>query len=246
MSGSAVPVLGPSRRLDYELELAAFIGLGNRPGERIDIADAESHVFGLTLLNDWSARDIQSWEYQPLGPFLGKNFATTLSPWIVTLEALEPYRVPWERPEGDPHALPYLDSPAIRAFGAIDVELEVYLQTETARRERRPLHRLSRTNFKHAYWTIAQMVTHHTLNGCNLRPGDVLGTGTQSGPQPGEAGSLLELSRGGMEPVTLSNGELRRFLEDGDAVILRGHSERAGAARIGFGEAVGRVLPARE
>jgi fumarylacetoacetase len=246
MGGSAVPVLGPSRRLDYELELAVFIGSGNRMGERIDIADAESHVFGLTLLNDWSARDIQSWEYQPLGPFLGKNFATTLSPWIVTLEALEPYRVPWVRPQADPDPLPYLDSPEVRAMGAIDVDLEVHLQTESMRRERRPPYRLCRTNFKHAYWTIAQMVVHHTVNGCNLRPGDLLGTGTQSGPQPDEAGSLLELSRGGLEPVTLPDGEVRGFLEDGDAVILRARSERPGTPRIGFGEAIGHVLPARE
>jgi fumarylacetoacetase len=245
-SGSQVPVLAASRRLDYELELGVFMGWGNRAGERIDIADAESHVFGLTLLNDWSARDIQSWEYQPLGPFLGKNFATTLSPWIVTLEALEPYRVPWERPAADPQPLPYLDSPAVRAGGAIDIELEVYLQTEPTRREGRPPHRLSCTSFKHAYWSIAQMIAHHTVNGCNLRAGDLLGTGTQSGPQPGEAGSLLELSRGGAEPVTLAGGETRRFLEDGDAVILRARCERPGAARLGFGEAVGRVLPARE
>jgi len=243
--GSALPVLAASERLDYELELAAFVGCGNSPGERIDIGDAEAHVFGLTLLNDWSARDIQSWEYQPLGPFLGKSFATTLSAWIVTLEALEPYRVPWQRPEADPAPLAYLDSPAIRARGAIDIELEAYLQTQLMRQEGRAPHRLSHTSFKHAYWTLAQMLAHHTVNGCNLQPGDLLGTGTQSGPQPSEAGSLLELTRGGMEPVTLPDGELRRFLEDGDVVTLRARCERPGAARIGFGEALGQVLPAR-
>jgi fumarylacetoacetase len=244
--GSATPALSPSRRLDYELELGVFIGAGNAPGERIEIGAAEAHIFGLCLLNDWSARDIQAWEYQPLGPFLAKNFATTISPWIVTLEALAPYRVPWVRPVGDPQPLPYLDSPAVRAAGAIDIELEVFLQTQSMRSAHRAPHRLSQSSFRHSYWTVAQLVAHHAVNGCNLRPGDLLGSGTQSGPAPEEAGSLLELTRGGSEPLELPNGETRRFLEDGDAVILRGHCERAGAARIGFGEAVGRVLPARD
>jgi fumarylacetoacetase len=244
-SDSAAPILAPSRRLDYELELGVFIGMGNLSGEPIDIAQAESHVFGLCLLNDWSARDIQSWEYQPLGPFLAKSFATTISPWIVTLEALEPYRVPWERPPTDPQPLAYLDAPGLRASGSIDIRLEIYLQTDSMRRERRSPWRLSQSSFKHSYWTVAQMVTHHTVNGCNLRPGDLLGTGTQSGPKPEEAGSLLELTRGGTQPLSLPNGETRRFLEDGDEVILRAYCERSGAAHIGFGEAVGRVLPAR-
>jgi fumarylacetoacetase len=244
-SGSATPVLAPSRRLDYELELGVFIGAGSMPGARIEIAAAESHVFGLCLLNDWSARDIQAWEYQPLGPFLAKNFATTISPWIVTLDALAPYRVPWVRPADDPEPLPYLDSPAVRAAGAIDIAVEVYLQTESMRKENRSPCRLSHSSFRHSYWTVAQLVTHHTVNGCNLEPGDLLGTGTQSGPAPQEAGSLLELTRGGSHPLELPNGETRRFLEDGDVVTLRGHCERTAAARIGFGAAVGRVLPAR-
>jgi fumarylacetoacetase len=241
----AAPTLGPSRRLDYELELGVFIGSGNALGTPIAIGDAESNVFGLCLLNDWSARDLQAWEYQPLGPFLGKNFATTISPWIVTLEALEPYRIPWTRPAEDPQPLAYLDSAAVRARGAIDLQLEVWLSTDAMRRAGQMLCRLSRSNFRHAYWNIAQMVAHHTVNGCNLQPGDLLGTGTQSGPQASEAGSLLELSDGGKRPLTLRDGETRRFLEDGDEVILRGWCERAGAARVGFGEAVGRVLSAR-
>ena len=241
-AGGAAPALGASARLDYELELGVFIGAGNVLGIPIAIAQAESNVFGLCLLNDWSARDLQAWEYQPLGPFLGKNFATTISPWIVTLEALEPYRVPWSRPAEDPQPLAYLDSPELRARGAIDIQLEVGLTTEAMRRAAKTPYRLSLSNFRHAYWSIAQMVAHHTVNGCNLRPGDLLGTGTQSGPQPQEAGSLLELSNGGKLPLTLPDGETRRFLEDGDEVIMRGWCERAGAARIGFGELTGRVL----
>lgn len=243
-AGAAAPIFAASRRLDYELELGVFIGPGNAPGSRIDMADAESHVFGLCLLNDWSARDLQAWEYQPLGPFLGKNFATTISPWIVTLEALEPYRVAWERPASDPQPLPYLDSPAMRSAGSIDVQLEVYLESETMRRDARAPSRLSRSSFKHSYWSISQMVAHHSVNGCNLQPGDLLGTGTQSGPKPHEAGSLIELSGGGKHPLNLPNGETRGFLEDGDAVILRGYCEGPNLARIGFGEAIGRVLPA--
>jgi fumarylacetoacetase len=244
-AAGAAPTLGPSRRLDYELELGVFIGSGNALGTPIAIEDAESNVFGLCLLNDWSARDLQAWEYQPLGPFLGKNFATTISPWIVALEALEPYRVPWTRPAEDPQPLAYLDSPDLRARGAIDLQLEVWLSTEAMRRAGQILCRLSRSNFRYAYWNIAQMVAHHTVNGCNLQPGDLLGTGTQSGPEPSEAGSLLELSNGGKRPLTLRDGETRRFLEDGDAVIMRGWCEHAGAARVGFGEVVGRVLSAR-
>jgi fumarylacetoacetase len=242
-AGATTPMLAPSQRLDYELELGVFIGRGNALGTPIAIESAESNVFGLCLLNDWSARDLQAWEYQPLGPFLGKNFATTISPWIVTLEALEPYRVAWTRPAADPQPLSYLDSPQLRRSGAIDIQLECLLQTESMRRSGRAAWRLSRTSFRHAYWNIAQMVTHHTVNGCNLRPGDLLGTGTQSGPQPDEAGSLLELSVGGKQPLTLPDGETRRFLEDGDAVIMRGWCEHEDAARVGFGELVGRVLP---
>jgi len=245
-SGATAPILGPSKRLDYELELGVFIGSGNALGSRIDIGDAESHIFGLCLLNDWSARDLQAWEYQPLGPFLAKNFATTISPWIVTLEALEPYRVSWQRPSTDPQPLSYLDSALVRSRGAIDIQLEVYLESESMRQEGQAPSQLSTSSFKYAYWTAAQMVAHHTVNGCNLQPGDLLGTGTQSGPEPEQAGSLLELSSGGREPVRLANGEIRRFLEDGDAVILRGYAERPGVARIGFGTAVGRVLPVRD
>ena len=240
-AGEATPMLAPSQRLDYELELGVFIGRGNVLGTPIAIESAESNVFGLCLLNDWSARDLQAWEYQPLGPFLGKNFATTISPWIVTLEALEPYRVPWTRPAADPQPLPYLDSPQLRRTGAIDIELECLLQTEAMRRSGQAPCRLSRSNFRHAYWNIAQMVAHHTVNGCNLLPGDLLGTGTQSGPPAAEAGSLLELSAGGKQPLTLPDGETRRFLQDEDAVIMRGWCEREGAARVGFGELVGRV-----
>ena len=244
-AGAESPVFGPSKRLDYELELGAFIGPGNATGTRIPIAEAERHVFGLCLLNDWSARDVQAWEYQPLGPFLAKNFATTISPWIVTLEALAPYRVPWTRPTEDPQPLPYLESKDNRAAGAFDIRLEVLIQSAKMRAAGAPPACLSQTSFRHAYWSIAQMVAHHTVNGCNLRPGDLLGTGTESGPTPQEAGSLLELSSGGKSPVSLPSGEARTFLEDGDRVTMRGWCEKAGAARIGFGEVVGQVLPAR-
>ncbi|MGH8149572.1 MAG: fumarylacetoacetase, partial [Steroidobacteraceae bacterium] len=231
-------------RLDYEVELGAFIGPGNPRGARISLADAESHVFGLCLLNDWSARDIQAFEYQPLGPFLAKSFATTLSPWVVTLAALAPYRLAWDRPAADPAPHPYLDSKRLRASGAIDITLEAYLDTASMWRAGAAPWRLSRTSYRHAYWKLAQMVAHHSVGGCNLRPGDLLATGTQSGPLPGEAGSLLELSAGGRRPLRLANGETRCFLEDGDRVILRGYCARPGAARIGFGEAAGRVLAA--
>ncbi len=243
--GAAMPVVQPSRRLDYEMELGVFIGVGNDPGDSIAMGTAESHVFGLCLLNDWSARDIQAWEYQPLGPFLGKNFATTLSPWIVTLEALAPFRCEWQRPADDPHPLPYLDSEANRMAGVLDIQVQVLIETEAMRSSGDDAVQLSLSSFRHAYWTIAQMVAHHTVNGCNLRPGDLLGTGTLSGPESSEVGSLLELSGGGKTPVTLPDGETRAFLEDGDSVIMKGWCERAGAVRIGLGTASGLVLPAR-
>ena len=243
--GAQAPVFGPSKRLDYELELGVFIGRGNAQGQSIRIADAERHVFGLCLLNDWSARDIQAWEYQPLGPFLSKNFATTISPWIVTLEALAPYRVEWTRPAGDPEPLPYLDSPSVRSEGALDIQLAAYLETERMRADGTKPAKLSQTTYRHAYWTVAQMVAHHTVNGCSLRPGDLFGTGTESGPTPEEAGSMLELSTGGKQPIALPNGESRTFVEDGDAVILRAWCEKPGAACIGFGECRGIVLAAR-
>jgi len=241
--GAALPVVGPSQRLDYELELGVFVGVGNSPGTSIPMAEAEAHIFGLSLLNDWSARDLQAWEYQPLGPFLSKNFATTISPWIVTLQALAPFRVPFVRPDDAPPCLPYLSSPQNRDAGAIDIRLDALIQTAAMRERRDPPQRLSSTSFRHAYWTISQLVAHHTINGCDLRAGDLLGTGTQSGPTPGEAGSLLELSAGGSRPILVGRDESRTFLEDGDSVIFRGWCEKPGMARIGFGDAQGRVLP---
>jgi fumarylacetoacetase len=240
-----VPVLAASKRVDIELELGIFIGSGNASGDAIDITQAEQHVFGICLLNDWSARDIQAWEYQPLGPFLAKNFATTISPWVVTMEALAPYRVPFVRPSDDPQALPYLDSSANRQEGAFDIQLQVGLQTPRMRHAGQADASICRTSYRHAYWTIAQLVTHHTVNGCNLQPGDLFGSGTLSGPTPDQAGALIELTTGGKHPLTLPNGERRVFLEDGDAVVLRGWCEKAGAARIGFGACWGTVLPAK-
>jgi fumarylacetoacetase len=238
------PEVLPSARLDYELEVGIFIGSGNPLGTPIGIDAAEGHIFGLCLLNDWSARDIQGWEYQPLGPFLAKNFATTVSPWIVTMEALAPYRSAWSRPAADPQPLAYLDSPTLRQSGAIDMELEVYLETAQMRASGTAPHKLSRSNLRYSYWAVAQMVTHHTVNGCNLQTGDLLGTGTQSGPAAEEAGSLLELTASGKRPLALPSGETRTFLADGDRVSLRGSCAKAGYARIGFGEASGTVLPA--
>ena len=243
--GATQPVFGPSKRLDIELELGIFVGSGNALGEPVAMAQAESHVFGLCLLNDWSARDIQAWEYQPLGPFLSKNFATTISPWIVTLEALAPYRVPFTRPEGDPQPLPYLDSETNRQQGSFDIELQVGLLTPQMRDAGQGDATICRTSYRHAYWTVAQMVTHHTVNGCNLQPGDLFGSGTLSGPTLDQAGALIELTTGGKHPLQLPNGESRTYLEDGDAVVIRGWCEKAGAARIGFGQCLGTVLPAR-
>jgi fumarylacetoacetase len=243
--GAAQPEVGPSRRLDYELELGVFIGRGNPPGTPVAMADAEDHIFGLCLLNDWSARDLQSWEYQPLGPFLAKNFATTISPWVITMQALAPFRAPFVRTEDAPPPLPYLDSVGNRAGGAIDIRLDALIESTAMRERHEPPHRLSSTTFRHAYWTIAQLVAHHTVNGCELRPGDLLGTGTQSGPTPEEAGSLLELSAGGTRPIQIGPQETRTFLEDGDAVTFRAWCESPRAVRIGFGDVQGRVLPAR-
>ena len=242
--GASAPALQPSERLDFELEVGIFIGQGNAPGRAIPIGSAESHVFGLCLLNDWSARDIQGWEYQPLGPFLGKNFATTISPWIVTMEALAPFRTPFERPAEDPQPLAYLDDPELGVAGGIDVALEVSVQTARMRARDEPPVRVAASNFRHAYWTVGQMITHHTVGGCNLRAGDLFGSGTMSGPAAGEAGSLLELSAGGTEAIPVGADETRRFLEDGDRVVLRAWCEGPGRRRIGFGSAVGTVLPA--
>jgi fumarylacetoacetase len=243
--GASTPVVGPSRRVDYEMELGIFIGPGNAMGDRISLDDAESHAFGIVLLNDWSARDLQGWEYQPLGPFLAKNFATTISPWIVTMAALAPFRTAWTRAEDEPQPVSYLESAANRAQGGIDIRVEVSLETPAMRSRREAPARLSLSSYRHAYWTAAQMIAHHSVNGCNLQPGDLLGTGTQSGPTPEEAGSLVELTGGGKQAITLPGGETRTFLEDGDAVVMRGWCERPGAARIGFGEVRGMVLPAR-
>ncbi len=240
-----VPQLRPSQRLDYELELGVLVGQGNTLGEPIAIDRAEDHAFGLVLLNDWSARDVQAWEYQPLGPFLAKNFASTISPWIVTMEALAPFRAPFERPASDPQPLPYLDSASNRQQGGLDVELEELIETQAMRDAGLAPQRLSQSSYRDAYWTVAQMLTHHTVNGCNLQAGDLLGSGTQSGPRPEQAGSLLELSAGGKSPITLANGETRTFLQDGDAIILRGHCARSGFRRIGFGDCRGQVLAAR-
>jgi fumarylacetoacetase len=242
--GTSVPCLGPTRRLDFELEIGAFIGAGNPRGEAIPIERAEQHLFGLCLLNDWSARDLQGWEYQPLGPFLGKNFATTISPWIVTQEALAPFRLPFARPPEDPQPLGYLDAPAVRGSGAFDVQVEAAIETASMRARGIAPHRLCDSNLCHTYWTVGQMITHHTINGCNLRPGDLLGTGTLSGPRPEQAGSLLELTDGGRRALELPSGEARRWIEDGDRIILRARCERTGWTRIGFGSATGIVLPA--
>lgn len=241
------PVVQPSARLDFELELGVFIGRGNTQGHSIPLAEAEDHVFGLALFNDWSARDIQAWEYQPLGPFLSKSFASTVSPWMVTLDALEPFRKPWTRAAGDPRPLPYLDGPQNSARGAFDVQLEVWLQTAQMAEAGHAGDRISRSNFADAaYWTVAQLVAHHTLNGCRLESGDLFGTGTLSGPEAEQAGSLLELSAGGKQPLALSNGESRTFLQDGDTVTLRAQCEREGYRRIGFGECRGTVVGARQ
>ncbi len=238
----ASPTVGPSRSLDYELELGAFVSRGNAMGDPIALRDAGEHLFGYCLLNDWSARDIQSWEYQPLGPFLAKNFASTISPWVVTSEALAPFRAPLApRAEGDPAPLPYLDDPADRAFGGLAVTVEVRLRTALMRDAGEPAVRLTQGTALDLYWTFAQMLAHHASGGCNMRPGDLLGSGTISGPTRESRGCLLELTMRGAEPLTLPNGQVRRFLEDGDEVIVTAFAEREGAVRIGFGECRGLI-----
>lgn len=242
---AAQPGYGPSRSLDYELEVGFFVSGGNNRGETIPIDEAEDHIFGLCLLNDWSARDIQVWEYQPLGPFLAKNFATTISPWVVTMDTLEPFRIPaFQREAGDPGPLPYLNPSEGRKRGGIDLSLEVWLSSQRMRERKLQPVRLSKGNARDLYWTLAQMLTHHASNGCNLEPGDLLGTGTVSGSERDSAGCLLEMTRRGTDPIELPSGEVRKFLEDGDEVIFRGYCERAGHLRIGFGECRGIVLPA--
>jgi len=243
--GAEAPVFGPSQRLDYELELGVWIGPGNDLGEPIPIAGADDHIAGLCLLNDWSARDIQAWEYQPLGPFLAKNFMTTISPWIVTAEALAPYRVAQPpRPENDPQPLPYLLDPQDQAHGGYAIELSVLIRTSAMREQGLAPHRLSHGPATNLYWTLAQLVTHHASGGCNLNPGDLLGTGTISSPTPEGFGSLLEISRGGAQPIALPGGETRTFLEDGDELILSGRATAEGRVPIGFGVCGGIVTSA--
>lgn len=240
----APPFLASSRRLDYELEVGMFLGNGNPRGRPIDIDGAEDHLFGLCLVNDWSARDIQAFEYQPLGPFLGKNFATTVSPWVVTIDALEPFRIAWDRRDEDRQVLGYLDTNNPRANRAVDMELEVLVQSGNMRAANREPVRIGASNFRHAYWTPAQMITHHAVNGCNLRPGDLLASGTMSGPGSDQTGALIEATQGGKNPVSLGDGETRAFLEDGDTVILRARCARDGYRSIGFGECRGTIEPA--
>jgi fumarylacetoacetase len=240
------PEYGPSRRLDYELELGIWIGEGNDLGSPIPIGEAAEHIAGYCLLNDWSARDVQAWEYQPLGPFLAKNFLTSVSAWIVSPQALEPFRKPMPpRPEGDPQPLPYLDDEGDRESGGLGIQLEVTLTSEQMRREGVAPHVLSKGVADAAmYWSAAQIVAHHTANGCNLQPGDLIGTGTLSTEEESGLGSLLEISQGGKKPIELATGETRSFLEDGDEITLRAWCEGEGTARIGFGECVGRVVGA--
>lgn len=237
-------VFGASRRLDFELEIGFYVGPGNALGEPIALDEAEEHVFGLCLVNDWSARDIQAWEYVPLGPFLGKSFLTTVSPWVVTLEALAPFRTAAARPESDPPPLGYLSSAADRKRGGLDITVEVYLQTQRMREQGLAPARIARAPFAGQYWTIFQMLAHHASNGCNLLAGDLLASGTISGTDEGAQGCLLEMTAGGSRSFALPGGESRTWLEDGDEVIFRGRGERPGAARIGFGECRGRVAPA--
>lgn len=239
----AEPVFGPARSLDYELEVGAFVGVGNRMGERIPMDEAEDHIFGLCLVNDWSARDIQAWEYQPLGPFLAKSFATTISPWIVPLEALAPYRIPaHERPNGDPAPLPYLTSTSSERSG-IDLTLEVVLESAKMRETGTAPMLLGKSNLRDLYWTVAQLLTHHASNGCNLRTGDLLATGTVSGALEGSEGCLLEKQHN-PEPICLPSGEVRTFLADGDRVTMRAYAHREGLPRIGFGECTGTIISA--
>ncbi len=243
--GEAPPAYGPTHHLDYELEIGAFVCGENALGDTVPVEHAEERIFGLCLLNDWSARDMQAWEYAPLGPFLAKSFATTVSPWVVTLDALEPFRAPaFARPDGDPPPLAYLMDEDDRARGGFAITLEVWLRSAAMRAENAPAVRLSHGSFESMYWTVAQLLTHHSSNGCNMRPGDLLGSGTVSGPEKASRGCLLELTMRGAEPLTLPSGERRAFLADGDEVIFKGWCERKGAVRIGFGECRGEIRAA--
>ena len=243
----AAPGFGPCERLDFELEMGFYISGGNGIGNPVPIAEAGEAIAGFSLLNDWSARDIQRWEMFPLGPFLSKSFATSVSPWVVTSDALAPFRVPaMARPEGDPRPLGYLFDNADQSAGGIDVDLEVYLSTDRMRRESAPATRILTSNARHLYWTPAQMVAHHTINGCNLEAGDLIGTGTISGPSPQELSSMLEFTAAGTKPVVLPNGEQRGFLSDGDEITFRGRCNRKGFASIGFGSCTGRIVATAE
>jgi fumarylacetoacetase len=240
-----LPRFAPSQLLDFELELGTFVGTGSELGRAVAIGEAAKTIFGYCLLNDWSARDIQAWESQPLGPFLGKNFATTISPFVVTADALAPFHTAaFTRPEGDPTPPPHLDDAKDRAGGGLNITLEAYLLTEAMRRNGSPPHRLTQSAFSQMYWTQAQMIAHHTSNGCNLEIGDLMGSGTVSGPEPSSWASLLELTARGANPIALPNGEKRTFIEDGDEIILRGFCEKPGRVLIGFGECRAMVLPA--
>lgn len=242
---AAAPSFGPCNLLDYESELGFYVRAGNEQGETIPIDRAHESIFGFTLVNDWSARDIQAWEYQPLGPFLAKNFATTVSPWVVTSEAAQPYRIPASvRAEGDPAALPYLASEYEQREGGLSAFLEVYILSKQMRQQGVQPHRVSRAAFSSMYWTVGQMLAHHASNGCNLMPGDLLASGTVSGAEKSSRGCLLELTWRGAEPLILPTGEERKFLQDGDEVIMKGTLEAEGRARIGFGECRGAILPA--
>jgi fumarylacetoacetase len=241
---AAPPAYGPSRRLDYELEIGMFVGTGNRLGDPIPIARAHEHLWGIVIVNDWSARDIQTWEYQPLGPFLAKSFATSISPWVVTMDALEPFRAPVApRPPGDPRPLPYLTDAQDQKTGAIDVTVEVWLRSSMMRARNVAAVRVSSGRLADLYWTPAQLLTHHASNGCNLQPGDLLASGTISGPTRESRGCLLERAWRGTEPVELPTGERRSFLEDGDEVTMRGYAEREGFRRIGLGECRAVISP---
>ncbi|WP_025899552.1 fumarylacetoacetase [Sneathiella glossodoripedis] len=243
---AAEPTFGPCKRLDFELEMGIIIGSGTELGHSLKIDEAENHVFGMCLFNDWSARDIQAWEYQPLGPFLAKNFASTMSPWIVTMEALAPFRTEFSHPAQDPQPLPYLHSSANCESGGLDIHLDVLIQTEDMKSKGISAQSLATSNMKYSYWTVAQMVTHHASGGCNLQSGDLMATGTMSGPDAAQACAMIELTKGGKEPIVLKNGEKRTFLEDGDTIVITGYCEREGTARIGFGSSVGTILPARD
>jgi fumarylacetoacetase len=237
------PTFGPCRKLDFELELGIWVGPGNTLGEPIPVRRAEDHLVGLCMLNDWTARDVQTWETQPLGPFLAKNFSTTISPWIVTMEALAPFRIAQPpRPDGDPQPLPYLWDDDDQAAGAFDIGIEALIRTEAMRTQSMPAHSLTVSNLRHLYWTVAQMVAHHTCNGCNLQAGDIFGSGTVSAPQRSGFGSLAELSDDGKTELQLPTGETRTFLQDGDELILRASAQREGCATLGFGDCAGRVL----